>query len=61
MAENNHTLPADGWTTVIRPKTGWFDIDLQELWRYRDLIVMFVKRNLPCCTSRRSWAPRGSF
>ena len=47
MAENLQTTrPADeGWTTVIRPKTGWFDIDLQELWRYRDLIVMFVKRN----------------
>ena len=33
------------WTTIIRPRTGWFDIDLRELWRYRDLIVMFVKRN----------------
>ena len=30
---------------VIKPKTGWFDIDLQELWRYRDLIAMFVKRD----------------
>lgn len=47
MAENLQTTrPADeGWTTVIRPKTGWFDIDLNELWRYRDLIAMFVKRN----------------
>ena len=47
MAENLQTTrPADeGWTTVIRPRTGWFDIDLQELWRYRDLIMMFVKRN----------------
>lgn len=33
------------WTAVIRPKTGWFDIDLAELWRYRDLVAMFVKRN----------------
>ncbi len=33
------------WTTVIRPKTGWFDIDLRELWKYRDLVGMFVKRN----------------
>ncbi|MBQ8647721.1 MAG: ABC transporter permease [Oscillospiraceae bacterium] len=33
------------WTTVIRPKTGWFDIDLKELWQYRDLVWMFVKRN----------------
>ena len=47
MAENLQTpRPAEeGWTTVIRPRTGWFDIDLQELWRYRDLITMFVKRN----------------
>ena len=34
-----------GWTTVIRPKTGWFDINFRELWQYRDLVVMFVKRN----------------
>lgn len=33
------------WTTIIKPKTGWFDIDLQELWKYRDLILMFIKRN----------------
>ncbi len=30
---------------VIQPKTGWFDINLRELLRYRDLIVLFVKRN----------------
>ncbi|CAK8724847.1 Transport permease protein [Candidatus Electrothrix laxa] len=33
------------WDMVIKPKTGWFDIDLKELWRYRDLITMFVKRD----------------
>ena len=33
------------WTTVIKPRTGWFDINLKELWQYRDLTVMFVKRN----------------
>lgn len=33
------------WTTVIKPKTGWFDIDVNELWQYRDLVTMFVKRN----------------
>lgn len=31
--------------TVIVPKTGWFDINLKEVWRYRDLISLFVKRN----------------
>lgn len=33
------------WTTIIKPKTGWFDINLKELLQYRDLIVMFVKRD----------------
>ncbi len=33
------------WTTVIRPRTGWMDLDLKELWQYRDLVIMFVKRN----------------
>ena len=48
MAEQRNQTPAGDntqWTTVIRPRTGWFDVDLEELWRYRDLIVMFVKRN----------------
>ena len=33
------------YTTHIKAKTGWFDIDLNELWQYRDLILLFVKRN----------------
>ena len=32
-------------STVIVPKSGWFDIDVSEIWRYRDLIFLFVKRN----------------
>ena len=33
------------WTTVLRPKNKWYDINLKELWAYRDLVVLFVKRN----------------
>ena len=33
------------YEVVIEPKTGWFDIDLEGLWKYRDLILLFVKRN----------------
>ena len=29
----------------LEPKTGWFDIDLKDLWRYRDLIWLFTKKN----------------
>jgi len=34
------------WTTVIKPKTGLFDIDFKEIIAYKDLIFMFVKRNI---------------
>jgi lipopolysaccharide transport system permease protein len=30
---------------VIRPKTGWFDLHLADLWRYRDLTMLFVWRD----------------
>ncbi|MBR1558837.1 MAG: ABC transporter permease [Clostridia bacterium] len=33
------------WETIIRPRRGWFDIDLKDLFRYRDLILLMVKRN----------------
>lgn len=29
----------------IQPKTGWFDINLKELWNYRDLIYLFTKKS----------------
>ena len=33
------------FNTVIVPKTGWFDVHLKDVFRYRDLIFLFVKRN----------------
>jgi lipopolysaccharide transport system permease protein len=30
---------------VIKPKRHWLDINLRELWQYRDLIVLFVRRD----------------
>ncbi|MGB1253404.1 MAG: ABC transporter permease [Candidatus Promineifilaceae bacterium] len=33
------------WTMVIRPKRGWFDLNLAELWASRDLIYLFVYRD----------------
>ena len=40
MAENQE------WTTVIKPKDKLLAIDFKELWRYRDLYTLFVKRNI---------------
>ncbi len=36
---------AEKWDLVILPKRGWFDLHLRDLWRYRDLISLFVKRD----------------
>ena len=33
------------FSTVIVPKSGWFDFHLKEVLKYRDLIFLFVKRN----------------
>ncbi len=34
------------WTTLIKPKDSLFDINFRELWQYRDLCTLFVKRNI---------------
>ena len=34
------------WTTDIKPKNRLFDVDFKELWHYRDLCTLFVKRNV---------------
>jgi homopolymeric O-antigen transport system permease protein len=33
------------WTTVLRRRSGWFDLHLKDLWAYRDLILLFVRRD----------------
>lgn len=33
------------YTTHIKAKTGWFDIDFRELLHYKDLVFLFFKRN----------------
>ena len=38
-------MPEEKTEFIIRPKKSLFDIDLKELWRYRDLIMLFVRRD----------------
>ena len=35
-----------GWTLEITPRRGLFQIPVREIWDYRDLLVMFVKRDI---------------
>ena len=34
------------WTMIIRPQEKLWKINLKEVWAYRDLITLFVKRNI---------------
>ena len=34
------------WTETIRPRSSLLDLNLRELWAYRDLVRMYVKRDI---------------
>lgn len=34
------------WSTIITPKNGWLKVNFKEIWEYRDLIQIFVRRDI---------------
>jgi lipopolysaccharide transport system permease protein len=44
-ATTSPSATPEQWDLVMRPKTGWFDLHLSDLWRYRDLTMLFVWRD----------------
>ena len=46
MAEKKATPQEEKWDIVIKPKDKLLAIDFKELWRYKDLCMLFVKRNI---------------
>ncbi len=45
MAEPQSSASNRDWDLVIRPSSGWLQLHLRDLWRYRDLLRMFVWRD----------------
>ncbi len=46
VQENNQESEKnDNWTEEITPTGSLFDLKLKEVWKYRDLIFLFVKRD----------------
>lgn len=35
----------ENWDNIILPKKSLFALDFKEIWKYRDLLIMFVKRD----------------
>jgi lipopolysaccharide transport system permease protein len=38
-------MKEDNWDRIITPRTGWLQFNLPELWQYRDLVAMLVRRD----------------
>jgi len=36
---------SENWTIVIKPKSGLLNLNLKDLWKFRDLIKMFIRRD----------------
>jgi lipopolysaccharide transport system permease protein len=45
MISQNTISSHDEWDLILRPKRSWWDLRLGALWRYRDLIWLFVWRD----------------
>lgn len=47
MNENiyNTTKKGTDWDLIIVPKNNLFDLRLQQVWKYRDLLLLFVRRD----------------
>lgn len=47
MSVNRFETPnaMENWDLVITPRKKWYDLQLRDVWRYRDLIALFVRRD----------------
>lgn len=43
---NTHKYSDDEWLYEIKPKDNFFSLHLKEVWKYRDLLFLFVKRDV---------------
>lgn len=44
--QQNQSQADDHWDIVITPQKSLFDLKLKEVWRYRDLMLLFVRRDI---------------
>lgn len=43
--DNIQPSPPEEWDLIIEPKGSFLNLNLKEVWRYRDLLVLFVRRD----------------
>ncbi len=45
LTKELNKLEKENWSLVIKPRNKWLQLHLDDLWRYRDLLLLFVKRD----------------
>jgi len=43
--KQSQNLEQEQWDLIITPRKKWYDLQLREVWHYRDLIALFVRRD----------------
>lgn len=46
MLDSDSDIDIEKWTQIIEPKSKWYQLNLKEVWEYRDLILIFVRRDI---------------
>lgn len=46
MVQHQTQHDNENWDIKISAESGYLDINLREIWRYRDLLMMFVKKDI---------------
>ncbi len=46
QGEQMHSNEYEPWDLEIEPSSGFFDLNWREVWQYRDLITLFVRRDI---------------
>ncbi|MBJ6119783.1 ABC transporter permease [Pontibacter sp. BT310] len=49
------------WTLIIEPKSNLFDLRLREVWQYKDLLFLFVKRDFKAAYKQTILGPLWHF
>ncbi|MFB9051452.1 ABC transporter permease [Formosa undariae] len=51
------SLQEDDWTIEIYPKSKLFDLNLKEVWKYKDLLSLFVRRDFVAVYKQTIFGP----
>ena len=45
MSVNSAKIQEDHWDLIVKPKSKWYDLRMNEIFRYKDLLLLFVRRD----------------